>query len=289
MAEALGHRWGQIIGEVFESAMMELLVPLGERYGLYLDYKHARAARGGAKDVAWQDRHGNRHQLDYVFERGGTEESFGAPAAFIETAWRRYTKHSKNKAQEIDAAVSPLAETYGAFRPFIGAVLAGDFTENSRNQLTSRGFTLLYVPYGLIVEAFAQVGIDASFGETTGEEEFAAKIRAYQALGSHDIDKLKAKLLWEQPAVAAFIATLERSLGRSVERLVLLALHGEAVEMRSLDDAIDYITGYAEAGGIASAVSRYEITVHYSNGDTIEGAFEGRADAISFLRSLGPA
>ena len=168
-------------------------------------------------------------------------------------------------------------------------MLAGDFTENSRNQLTSRGFCVLYVTYTLIVDAFRVLGIDASFGETTDEAAFAAKIAAYGRLAPADIARLKSKLLWEQPAVADFIATLETSLGRRVERLMVLALHGEAFEVASIAEAIAYVTGYSETGGSAAPVSRYEISVRYSNGDTIEGAFEGRADALTFLRSLGPA
>jgi hypothetical protein len=62
--------------------------------------------------VTWQDGYGNKHDLDYVLERGGDEERLGVPAAFIESAWRRYTKHSKNKVQEIEAAVMPVALTF---------------------------------------------------------------------------------------------------------------------------------------------------------------------------------
>jgi hypothetical protein len=47
--------------------------------------------------------------------------------AFIETAWRRYTRHSRNKAQEIEGAIGPLAETFAHARPFLGAILAGQF------------------------------------------------------------------------------------------------------------------------------------------------------------------
>ena len=53
----------------------------------------------------------------------------GKPVAFIESAWRRYTKHSRNKAQEIQGAILPLAETYSESNLFLGAVLAGVFTE----------------------------------------------------------------------------------------------------------------------------------------------------------------
>ncbi|PYU96302.1 MAG: hypothetical protein DMG25_02190, partial [Acidobacteria bacterium] len=64
------------------------------------------------------------HDLDYVLERGGTEDTLGVPIAFIESAWRRYTKHSKNKAQEIEAAVMPIALTFARHQPFCGAVVA---------------------------------------------------------------------------------------------------------------------------------------------------------------------
>ena len=79
------------------------------------------------------DSKGNTHILDYVMEEGGSEAVQGRPRAFIEIAWRRYTKHSKNKAQEIQGAITPLAETYQDSHPFLGAVLAGEFTEPSND------------------------------------------------------------------------------------------------------------------------------------------------------------
>src|SRR5258706_13763861 len=105
MAESLAHRWGQIIGDVFEQFVRDMLKSIGEKHDLYLDYKKPRRARAkqGGKDlskVTWQDSYGNRHDLDYVLERGGTEEVLGVPVPFIELAWRRYTKYSRNKVPE---------------------------------------------------------------------------------------------------------------------------------------------------------------------------------------------
>ncbi len=108
MAESLAHRWGQIIGDVFEMLVRTILADVAKQHGLYLDFKRPRKARGGQGKVTWQDGYGNKHDLDYVLERGGTEDTLGEPVAFIESAWRRYTKHSKNKAQEIEAAVMPV-------------------------------------------------------------------------------------------------------------------------------------------------------------------------------------
>lgn len=111
MAEAAGHKWGQFVGEYCESAIEPLLREFATKHGLFLDKKGPRAARSGKK-LSWVDSYGNGHDLDYVLERGGTASKVGTPVAFIESAWRRYTKHSKNKAQEIQGAVLPIAEKH---------------------------------------------------------------------------------------------------------------------------------------------------------------------------------
>ncbi len=111
MAQSPTHRFGQIIGEVLEKAVEPLLQEVALRYGLYLDKKGSRPARAGNK-VTWRDLYGNAHDLDFVLEKGGTPWRQGLPIAFIETAWRRYTEHSSNKAQEIQGAIIPLVETY---------------------------------------------------------------------------------------------------------------------------------------------------------------------------------
>ena len=73
------------------------------RRDLYLDVPGERPGVRRGKKIRWTDRYGNEHDLDFVIERGGSFEKQGRPVAFIEAAWRRYTKHSRNKAQEIQA------------------------------------------------------------------------------------------------------------------------------------------------------------------------------------------
>ncbi|MBI3320276.1 MAG: hypothetical protein HYZ89_06810 [Candidatus Omnitrophica bacterium] len=143
MAKSPAHRWGQIIGDVLEEAFRPVFQQVADAHGLYFDYKRKRPARSGLT-VSWTDQYGNAHLLDYVLERGGTEATLGLPVAFIETAFRRYTKHSRNKAQEIEGAIVPLGDTYSYLHPFRGAILAGEFTGNSLTQLRSRGFDIIY-------------------------------------------------------------------------------------------------------------------------------------------------
>ena len=115
MAKSPAHKFGQLIGDELEAAVHDPLQEMAKEFGLYLDYKHKRPARNGKRKVAWQDSYGNVHDLDYVLEEDGDEETRGRPRAFIETAWRRYTKHSRNKAQEFKAPschwLRPMADT----------------------------------------------------------------------------------------------------------------------------------------------------------------------------------
>lgn len=106
MAESPAHRFGQIVGEVLEAGVTPLLTAFAEKHGLYLDRQGERPCRPG-KRCSWLDLNNNKHDLDFVLERGGSADKLGVPAAFIETAWRRYTKHSRNKAQEIQGAIIP--------------------------------------------------------------------------------------------------------------------------------------------------------------------------------------
>ena len=105
--------------------------------------------------------------------------------AFIESAWRRNKKLSKNKVQEIEAAVFPVAQTFSQLHPSCGADLAGEFTKSALLQLESKGFTILHVPYGSILGAFQALGIDASSEDgigDAGERKFRRKIGLWEAL-----------------------------------------------------------------------------------------------------------
>jgi hypothetical protein len=121
MAESPSHKFGQIIGDVLEVAIEPVLSLFAQENGLYLDKKGPRPARKGMK-VSWTDLSGNVHDLDFVLEKNGSLTKIGTPVAFIESAWRRYTKHSRNKAQEIQGAILPLAATYQNSAPFIVTV-----------------------------------------------------------------------------------------------------------------------------------------------------------------------
>lgn len=284
MALSPAHKLGQIIGDALEEAVYPQFNSIAKAHSLYLDHKHPRPARGGKKTVTWVDSRGNTHDLDYVFESGGSEQIVGRPLAFIEVAWRRYTKHSKNKAQEIQGAITPLAELFN--NPFLGVVLGGEFTESSIAQLRSHGFSVVYFPYETIVEAFRSQGADVSTTENTRQAELRRKVAACERLSSRK-RRLVAEALRQVngKAIDEFVEALDIKLSRGVETIYVLALSGNSRQFSSIGSAIEFISNYDHSTP-ATEFSHYELNVRYSNGDELRATFKAKEHAIDFLGTL---
>lgn len=284
MALSPAHKFGQMIGDVLEITVEPILSDFARHYGLYLDKKGPRPARDGNK-VTWTDLNGNKHDLDFVLERGGTATKLGTPVAFIETAWRRYTKHSKNKVQEIQGALMPLCETHRRYHPFTGAVLAGVFTKGALSQLKSLGFSVAYLPYETVLKAFATVGIDASSDESTPDDDFEEKFRLWDALKQSQKAKVGQTLAHINAGeVKTFIEALRTVTMRTIKSVRILPLHGHLFECPNVEEAISFIKAYKEQG-LFHPLVRYEVQVIYINGDKISGEFGEKDAAIDFLTS----
>jgi hypothetical protein len=283
MAASPSHRFGQIVGEVLERAITPLLAEFARKHGLYLDRQGPRPARPGRK-VTWRDKQGNLHDLDFVLERGGTAERIGRPVAFIESAWRRYTKHSRNKAQEIQGAILSLAESYREAAPFIGVILAGVFTEGALQQLRSLGFAVVYFSHDAILRSFQSVGFDASFGEKTPDRELARKVRAWEKLPAKTKAAVASALVRDnRAALGDFLRGLEAAVKRRIESVAVLPLHGRESCVASVREAIAFLQNYA---GVAAdlPVANYVIAIRYSNGVKVEGEFPNKEEAVRFLQ-----
>lgn len=286
MAGSNSHKWGQVIGGLFELAVNDLLTTVATKHGLYLDKQGLRKARRG-KYVRWKDRYGNHHNLDYVLERGGTEDATGTPVAFIETAWRRYTKHSKNKAQEIEGALVPLSVTYAEVHPLLGCMLAGDFTTPALSQLKSRGFQVLYFPSADIFRAIKIAGVNATFDQDTSEEDFEEKLNAFSRLSISQVARVKRELMKIDPdQVAAFVDSIHEVLSRTIVSIAITALYGQTVSVDTIESAIVCLRGHKHLAAPPGALLKYELTVKYSNGDNIHGMFNDEINAIGFLESF---
>ncbi len=254
---------------MFETAVEPSLAEFCAQHDLYLDGRRPRRARTGAK-VTWEDDLGNKHDLDHVIERGGTEDERGIPAAFIETAWRRYTKHSKNKAQEMQAAVLPVLAKWRHVRPFGGAMLAGEFTAASLTQLRSNGFAVLHISYATIIDVFSYAGIDAYFDESTSDAHLRNQIDLYEALTDAEREAIGASLRRAaRDEIEGFITELGTTILRRIVKVSILPLHGSTTTVGSVASAIQLLRHYSQPQDIPALI-RFEVSVRYDNDDRIE-------------------
>lgn len=283
MAKSPSHKFGQIIGDMLEAGLVPILQEFSDANGLYLDRKGLRPVRPGKK-VSWVDEFDNSHDLDFVLEIDGSSSKQGKPIAFIEVAWRRYTKHSRNKAQEIQSAVLPLAVTHRFSAPKVCAVLAGVFTEGAIRQLRSRGFDLLYIPFQTIVDSFAQVGINADYDEDTPEAEFKRKIAACQKLTAEQRKRVADGFFVRlHSEVQAFLGEIRLVVQRRIDRVTVCALYGQAEECQSVASAIQFIE-VSIPEQASGEFRKVEIVIGFTNGDFISANFSDRNSAKSFLQ-----
>lgn len=285
MATSPAHYIGEQIGFLIEEVTVDFISAAISDGEFYVDHRHSRGARRGAKEVTMEDAQGNKHKLDIVIERGGSEERFGRPVAFIEVAWRRYEKHSKNKVQEISGAILPVVKRFHDSQPFQGAVLAGVFSNNSVRQLESEGFSVVFISYDTICSAFRDaVGLEIQWEENTSSillEGIASKIRR---MTDHDKANFKRFLLArEAVAFSQFIEALRRVLNRRVVSVSVTPLHGKVNTCSAIEDAVRFIQDYDESSVGSMPLIKYRIFIQYNTGDSVELNFCDKGSAVRAL------
>lgn len=286
MAKSPSHALGQIIGYTMEQSFFDMLLPVANEFSLYLDRQGSREARGKRRKVTWTDDSGNAHDLDFVLERNAERDHVGAPAAFIESAWRRYTKHSVNKAGEIANALVPLRRTFRYDRPFLGAVVAGEWTQGGITHMESQGISVLHLPVSTLVESFAVEDIDVAWNESTDESHMADQVDRWNMIGpegqDHVITALQ-EIAYDQ--FEFFVARLREHLSRRIQRVTLLPLHGTPHSAGSVAEALAMLSALGSKNQSVEEMElvRIEVQVRFSNTDKIDASFRDFSDAFVWL------
>lgn len=281
MAASPSHILGEMIGNFFEDVMKSPIRDLCNKYNVYFDTIGPRAARS-TKKITWDDINGSKHNLDYVIERNGTENKIGEPIAFIELAWRRYTKHSKNKVQEIAGAVLPITEKYHDSAPFKGAILSGVFTEPSLKQLENQGFHVLYIPFDNVVASFKKFGVDIFFDEDTPKKDLAKIVAAWK--NCTKLDEIRKDFIASNKAIIdKFNNALELSIKRQINYVFVLPLHGKEMRFQGIAQAIDFLANYDSLPKDAT-IDRYIVGIAFNDGSQINCTFMDKQMAVDFLQ-----
>jgi hypothetical protein len=286
VADAPGHLLGQLIGGLLETATEPPLRELVARHKLYLDVKGERPGVRAGKLLSLPDGDGNKHDLDFVIERPGTDGEGGHYAAFIECAWRRYTKHSKAKAQEIQGAVLPLVQKWAEVGPVPAVVVAGQWSRPSIKQLESAGFVVLELDFQTTLETFAKFGIDIKGRDKVADQFWQEQVDRLRHLSNDELDALAATLRKDHlEDFESFIAELEKRIVRTVEIVRFYPIHGKSFEFASLDEAINGLHQY-DPDADHHPLIHFEFEIIYTNGDAIRGKYTSVHSAEEFLRRL---
>lgn len=287
MANSPAHKLGEYIGWFLENMMIKKIEPIASNYGLYTDHEHSRKARNGNKKVRWNDDIGNHHDLDIVLEKHGTEEQFGIPIVFIEMAWRRYTKHSKNKAQEISDSVRAVIRNNATYAPFYAVVLAGTFTANSIKQLKSEGFSVLYFNYNIVKEAFSSItNINISTDEKTTENKIQEIYNLLNKLSDEQIEKVENKLIaLNKNEYDKFISELTTSINRKTAKIFISTNFRTSNNFVKLTDAINFLEKINDQDEYNKAsFYQFRVEILFDNNESVTGNFYNASKAISFLK-----
>ncbi|MCT7973292.1 hypothetical protein [Laspinema olomoucense] len=291
MAQSPSHKFGQILGKLLEDIVLyDILKPQLERFtapkNYYLDYQKSRLARKGKK-VTWEDKDGNKHDLDFVIELGGTEEKLGLPLAFIESAWRRYTKHWKNKVQEIQGAILPIVQRYSQLNPFYGVVLAGDFTKPALEQLKNHGFAVIYISYIDVVNAFKIINFDIAFDETTPDYLYENASEQLRLITDSEKQRLRQALMQvAKKQVEKFMTKLQNCLERHITQIMIMPLFGNRYDFTRPQEAIATLDTL-DLENPRGDFQRIEVLIDYNNGDSIRATFQNKLFLADFLKTLG--
>lgn len=284
MAASASHQLGELIGDFFELWIINYMRPFVTQKGYYLDYRHPRPARNLSREVIGIDQNGNKHKLDIVVERDGSETQKGTPKAFIEMAWRRYVKHSKNKVQEIAGAILPLISTYSREMPFYAAVLSGEFTDNALKQLESQGFYVLYFNYAEMAEVFDTIDVSIRWQEDTSEAQLQRIADRLANLSSRERNQLQNNFFSLQSVkLQSLVDELNRALDVVISEIIVTPVHGRSAVLRDIDSAVDYIQRYSEVAP-RLPILRYEIIVRYTGGMEYTMKCDDKRQAIRFLQ-----
>ena len=171
-------------------------------------------------------------------------------------------------------------------RPF--SALCYPATSPSRQgiKLRSHGFHVAYVAYGAIVQTFSDIGIDVSADEATTEANLNHKVIALERLTPDARRRLRQQMRTVCAVeLGLFFDALRSSLGRRINRVILLALSRTSVQFEDVESAIRFVEGYDEATP-PTGFDRYELSVRYSNGSEVQGSFPNKKDCIDFLGLL---
>jgi len=287
ITSSAGHKLGQLIGDWFEEFfVLPLLKEVSDSLHLFLDCRFIDRPIRGDK-IVWTDTDGNSVDYDFVLELNGSISHIGVPVAFIESFWRRGSRHSKDKARDDSGKLLPMRSTYPTAR-FLGIIAAGDFTEPARELVRSRDIDLFYVPKNKIVEAFAQNGLKIDYPDKATESEKRKIASTFYSAFSLEKKKSVSDTLMDLIGVATVKSYTDRVRAKlsALPQEIRLVLRQESqpIIFRSVEEVSLFLQSPSFTMDTPQESYLYQIT--YSDGSEFEKSVLSIHDLSALHRQI---
>jgi len=280
-----GHKLGQLVGDWFEQHfVLPMMKEVANRLNLYLDHRFQKRKARGDK-LIWHDEDGNAVDYDFVLEMDGTRNKLGVPVAFLESFWRRGSRHSKDKARDDSGKLLPMREIHPTAR-FLGIVAGGDFTAPARELVRSRGIDLFFVPKEKIVTAFQSLGLEMDYPDRASEEsKYQLAERFDKRLNKTIKKKATAKLteLIGRGTIKGYVDRVFAALAALPQEICLTARQSSNPRVfETIADAGEFLD--APEFDFADPTESYMYEITYSDGSEFSRDV-GTLDELKLLHS----
>lgn len=200
---------GEAVGKVFEKAVLETV------------RESVESREHSITPARLRNGTGNVYQIDaVVFDKDKN------PIIIIDPKYIRYTKHNRDKGSWLCVAHYNLRKSHPTIRKSI-AVLAGRWSNPSKELVKSFGVELLEVPFETMAQATRNHGIEMDWPEQSGDEIAAQSLVRFQdlsddarlAMGFDMVASVSSHL---NQQIAAVLDTDMESIGSRVSEVEIL-------------------------------------------------------------------
>ena len=124
---------------------------------------------------------------------------------------------------------------------------------------------------------------NAFFDEKSPDNIIGQRIAAYEALSPQQVRNIENKVLKiKRKEIDNFISELNKTITRTVSKIIIVAIHGNTHEVNSIDAAIKFIQTHKPEKGPLDILG-FNIFIRYNNGDKIDANFQNKEKAVDFL------
>ncbi len=96
----------------------------------------------------------------------------------------------------------------------------------------------------------------------------------------------KALISSEDQQIEGFLESLNSSISRCVRTVSVIPLHGIEQSFGLVQEAIELARLYEGSREAHIPLHKFEMSVQYTNGDSIRGVFAEKLEAVRFLESF---